>query len=303
MRTYRHEEDYWRIRNFLRKVYLANQRRELSWQACRFDYWRWHGIENIHPMNLDEVIFLWETSEGQIAAVLNPESPGDIFLQTDPEFHTRELIEEMLVVAEQHLAIPKSRGQSELYIWANELDALLNTQLSNHGYQRVDQPEYQRRRLLSIPIPDELPALGYTIRALGDVEDLPARSWLSWKAFHPDEPDERYRGWQWYPNVQRAPLYRRDLDLVAVAADGELASFCTVWFDDVTRCATFEPVGTAPAHQRRGLASAVMCEGMRRAKRLGANLAAVGSYSEAAGALYASLGFTQYDLSYSWVKD
>jgi GNAT superfamily N-acetyltransferase len=113
---------------------------------------------------------------------------------------------------------------------------------------------------------------GYTVRALGDQDELPARSWLSWKAFHPNEPDEKYEGWEWYKNVQRIPLYRRDLDIVAVASGGELAAFCTVWFDDVTRTAVFEPVGTHPDHQKRGLGKAVMSEGLRRAQRLGATL-------------------------------
>ena len=106
----------------------------------------------------------------------------------------------------------------------------------------------------------------------------------------------------WYRNVQRAPLYRRDLDLVAVAPDGELAAFGAVWFDDVTRTAAFEPVGTHPAHQRKGLGKALMAEGLRRAARLGATLATVGSYSEAAGVLHVSAGFTEYDLSEPWVK-
>jgi ribosomal protein S18 acetylase RimI-like enzyme len=100
--------------------------------------------------------------------------------------------------------------------------------------------------------------------------------------------------------VQRAPLYRRDLDLVAVAPGGEFASFCTVWFDNVNRMGVFEPVGTAPAHQRRGLGKAVMSEGLRRLKHLGATLATVGSYSNEAGALYSSLGFTEYDLLERW---
>jgi ribosomal protein S18 acetylase RimI-like enzyme len=135
---------------------------------------------------------------------------------------------------------------------------------------------------------------------LGDEKELPARSLVSWRAFHPNEPDDHYEGWTWYLNVQRAPLYRRDLDLVAVAPGGEFASFCTVWFDDVNRMGVFEPVGTAPAHQRRGLGKAVMCEGLRRLKHLGATLATVGSYSNEAGALYASLGFTEYDLLERW---
>jgi GNAT superfamily N-acetyltransferase len=75
-----------------------------------------------------------------------------------------------------------------------------------------------------------------------------------------------------------------------------------VWLDDVTRTAVFEPVGTHPAHQKRGLGKAVMTEGLRRAERLGATLATVGSYSAAAHALYASMGFTEFDLSVPWRK-
>ena len=102
--------------------------------------------------------------------------------------------------------------------------------------------------------------------------------------------------------MQRGPLYRRDLDLVAVAPDGELAAFCTVWFDDVLRSAVFEPVGTHPAHQRRGLGKAVMTEGLRRAARLGATVASVSSYSAGAHALYASLGFADDLRSAPWRK-
>lgn len=46
-RACQEEDDYWLIREFLREVFLLNERRELSWQAYRFDYWRWHGVENL----------------------------------------------------------------------------------------------------------------------------------------------------------------------------------------------------------------------------------------------------------------
>ena len=65
----------------------------------------------------------------------------------------------------------------------------------------------------------------------------------------------------------------------------------------------FEPVGTAPMHHRRGLGRAVMCEGLRRLKRMGATMAYVGSYSPEAHALYASVGFTEYDRSEPWAKE
>jgi mycothiol synthase len=303
MGAYQGENDYWRVRQFLREVFLANGRLELSWHVARWDYWRWHGMENIREFeSMEAVTFLWETADGQIVAALNPEGLGDAFLQVHPGYRTPELEQDMLAVAEEHLAAPAADGRRSLRVWGDSRDAERQTLLASRGYQKSEGPEYQRRRLLSASIPDAPIAAGYTVRALGDIDELPARSWASWKAFHPDESDEHYRGWEWYRNIQRAPLYRRDLDIVAATPDGEIATFCTIWFDDVTRSAYFEPVGTAPAHQRRGLGKAVMCDGLRRLARLGATLALVGSYASAAHALYASAGFTEYDLLEPWAK-
>jgi len=297
------EADYWRIRQFLRIVSLLNDRRDFSWSLLRWDYWRWHVNENLFRLNLPDVVTIWEL-EGQIVAVLNPDSLGEAFFQIHPAFRTDGLIVEMLASAEQKLPKTGQSGQKELIIWVNEQDNLAKNIFSAQGYVRSNYPaEHMRRRFLAAPLPS-LPAPdGYRIRALGDEAELPARSWLSWKAFHPDEPDESYQGWQWYRNVQRIPLYRRDLDLVAVASNGDLAAFCTVWFDDVTRTAVFEPVGTHPDHQKRGLGKAVMAEGLRRAAKLGATLATVSSYGQAAHALYESLGFVEFDLLEPWTRD
>jgi GNAT superfamily N-acetyltransferase len=154
-------------------------------------------------------------------------------------------------------------------------------------------------------IPETPVAEEITVRALGDVDELPARSWFGWKAFQPDEPEENYAalGWEWYLDIQRCPLYRRDLDIVAVAPNGDIASFCGVWYDDVTRSAYFEPVGTYPPYQRRGLAKAVMYEGLRRVKRMGATVAFVGGYSPEGNALYTSVMGREYALSERWVKE
>ncbi len=305
MRKYQNEEDYWRIRDFLRQVFLLNGRRELSWQVYRFDYWRWHGIENMGHGRMEKDVFIWETPDGEIAAVLNREGSGEVFLQIHPALRTSELYEEMLTIAEKHLAAVKSDGNRKLLVWTDEQDKLRHEILMRRDYAKIDKPdwqEYQRRRPMFMPILDVPIAEGYTVRALGDVEEHSARSWVSWKAFHPNDPDKDYEGSDWYFNIQSAPLYRRDLDIVAVTPNGEFASFCTVWFDDVTRTGAFEPVGTHPDHQRRGLGKAVMCEGLRRLKRLGATQANVGSYETAAHALYASVGFTEYDISEPWQK-
>ena len=82
MRNYHDEDDYWRIRDFLRRVFLLNGRRDLSWQADRFDYWRWHGIDNLGHGQLEKNVFIWETKDGEIAAMLNSEEPGCAYFRT-----------------------------------------------------------------------------------------------------------------------------------------------------------------------------------------------------------------------------
>ncbi|HLO29897.1 MAG TPA: GNAT family N-acetyltransferase [Anaerolineales bacterium] len=303
LRTYQTEADYWRIREFLRQVSLLNDRHDYSWSLLRWDYWVWHVNLNIFHLNLEEVIHLWEV-DGQIVAMLNPDGNGEAFFQVHPSYHRKEILSEMLDIAEQKLPNQKEVGKRELLAWVNAADVIHKNLLADCGYVRSRfLAEHMRRRFFTTPVPDVIPQGGYTVRPLGDEDELPARSWLSWKVFHPDEPDEKYRGWEWYKNVQRVPIYRRDLDIVAVAPDGELAAFCTVWFDGVTGTAVFEPVGTHPDHQKRGLGKAVMTEGLRRAQKLGATLATVSSYSPAAHALYESMGFTEFDLLEPWIKE
>ena len=303
LRTYQDEQDYWHIRGFLREVSLLNDRRDYSWSLLRWDYWVWHVNRNIFHLDLCETVHLWEL-DGRIVAMLNPDTPGEAFFQFHPVWHTPEISAEMLEIAEAKLSKTKEDGKRELILWVNAADDMLKDLFTRRGFTRSKfSAEHMRRRFFTTPTPDPVPPSGYTVRALGDESELPARSWLSWKAFHPDEPDEKYQGWEWYRNIQRVPLYRRDLDIVAVAPDGELAAFCTVWFDDVTRTAVFEPVGTHPAHQKRGLGKAVMSEGLRRAQNLGASLATVSSYGKGAHALYESMGFTEFDLLEPWIKE
>lgn len=303
MRNYQTEEDYWCVREFLREVSLLNNRHDFAWSLLRWDYWRWHVNENIFHLKLEDVVTFWELN-GKIVAILNPDTPGEAFFQIHPAYSEDISISEMLDVAESKLAQPNENGQMQLITWVNAADDSTKRLFTERRYVRSRyKAEHMRLRFFTQPIPDSVPQSGYTVRALGDEDELPARSWLSWKAFHPDEPDEKYEGWQWYKNVQRVPLYRRDLDIVAVAPDGELAAFCTVWFDDITRTAVFEPVGTHPDHQKRGLGKAVMSEGLRRAQRLGATMATVSSYSDAAHALYNSMGFTEFDLLEPWIKE
>jgi GNAT superfamily N-acetyltransferase len=252
---------------------------------------------NIFHLNLEEVVCLWET-DGQIVAMLNPDTPGEAFFQVHPSYRRKEILCEMLEEAERRLPKQKEDGKKELLAWVNATDEIHKEILADCGYARskylAECPPLCQARS------PNRPQGGYTVRGR---RSRAARTQLAFRKVHPDEPDEKYQGWKWYRNVQRIPIYRRDLDIVAVASDGELAAFCTVWFDDITRTAVFEPVGTHPNHQKRGLGKAVMSEGLRRAQRLGATLATVSSYSTGAHALYESMGFTEFDLLEPWIKE
>ncbi len=305
MHPYRSSADYWRIRPFLRQVFALNQRHEASWCLPRFDYWFSLGVEVFERdwINLEEAIFLWETDDGRLAAVLNPESRGEVYLQVHPDYASHELEAEMLDTAETYLAAPQPDGRRHLQVWTLSGDTRRQAHLTGRGYTKAEGPEYMRRRSLETPIPDPVLPPGYSLRALR-AEDLEARSLAGRQAFHAaDQPiDAQLASGEWLKVNEHNPLYRRDLDLVALAPDGQIAAFCGVWFDDVTRSAYVEPVGTVPAYQRQGLGKALLLEGLQRSKTLGADLAMVHSYSERAGALYASVGFTEFDLLEPWAK-
>jgi GNAT superfamily N-acetyltransferase len=300
------EEEYWHLRAFLRHVFLANDRREDSWHVARLDYWRAHVIADCHASDaVEQVTYIWETADGRIAAALNPESAGQAFLQVDPAFRTAELEEQMLDVAEQNLARPMPDSGRKLWVWTAVDDTLRQSVLRARGYEPVmadEVQEHHHRRQLGQTAPVTVPS-GYVVRSMGDSHELPDRSWASWRAFHADEPGSAYEGWEWYLDIQHAPLYRQNLDIVAVTKDGVIAAFCTVWYDDVTRTGYIEPVGAVPEHQRHGLGRAVLSEGLARLWSLGATMALVAGQSPEANALYDAVVGPDYLVSEPWAKE
>ncbi len=305
-RPYQTEDDFWRMREFLRQVFLLNDRHEWSWFIARLDYARWHMCMNCANVTLDEIASLWE-ADGQLVAFLMPDGGrGEAHLCIHPAYKTAALEEEMLDTAEARLYEPRPDGARRLCVWCPDVDLPRQEMLARRGYQKGNWHEHQWRRNLDGPIPDAPLAAGYTVRSLGDGLELLERCYASGLGFHDGDlkiATDNRNDITWYRNIQTAPLYRRDLDLVAVAPDGAIASFCTIWFDDVTRAAYFEPVASVPAYQRRGLGKAVMIEGLRRLQRMGATLALVGGHWEGANSLYRSVMGPDHEIYEVWVKE
>ena len=122
-----------------------------------------------------------------------------------------------------------------------------------------------------------------------------------------DEPASSFNHAK-YGALKSVRIYRPELDLVALAADGSPAAFALGWLDDASASLLLEPVGTAPDHARRGLSAALCTALLNAAAALGATQAVVGPRGDEAypipKRLYHSLGFTTIDRTqtYTWTN-
>ena len=260
------EEDFWRIRNFLREVFLLNNRLEHSWNVARLDYWHWHMLKTCNIIeSVENGMALWENVDGRIVAVLNNNGGSELRLHIHPHFRSVGLENEMLAYAEEHYFATTGDGRRYVYLPIFEDDTSRQELVQSRDFKKYPGWGHHYRRDLDSPIPEAPLPDGYVIRSMGGAEEYPSRSFASWRAFHNDEPDANYDGdYAWFANLQSAPLYRRDLDVVAAASDGSLAAFCTCFYDDYTRSAVTVVVGVAAEHWRRGLGKAVITEALRR---------------------------------------
>ncbi len=104
--------------------------------------------------------------------------------------------------------------------------------------------------------------------------------------------------------LSRASFYRGDLDLVAVAPGGDIASFCTFRMDPPSRVTELEPIGTLPEYRRLGLAKALLVEGFRRLAKYDPTLLYIGGAADTpeANRLYEVTGFNGRFDYYYWYK-
>jgi len=104
-------------------------------------------------------------------------------------------------------------------------------------------------------------------------------------------PFEKYwlRTWR----LMQSPVYVQEHEIFIVAPSGEVAAFCIIWTDELTKIGHFELVGTHPDFQRKGLGKSLLFEGLRRLKSEGMDAADVCTNHDnvAAIPLYESVGF------------
>ena len=296
-RKYRADPDFQRVRGFLIDTYGIT-RQPFNWTLERWDYCRYfvNNLWDRDTQQWEDLVRVWE-SDGQIIGVACYEGRlGEVYPQVHPNH--RDLEAEMMAWAEEHLTVEREDGTHRLSVRAYDYDTFRQTMLQKRGYHRVDHLEHRYRRSLEAPLPEPAVPKGYTVRSLREDDELSERCLALGRAFRSKPADlEVYR------SLQSAPGYRLDLDIVIEAPDASFAAFALTWYDEVNGIGAFEPVGTDPDHQGKGLGKAVMYEGFRRLKALGATVAYVGTGPQiAANRLYRSVGFDEDFTDHAWTK-
>jgi mycothiol synthase len=259
----------------------------------------WEG-QVYHHSNINRFVekqnWLWET-DGKVIGLVHSEYEGSAFLQLMPSYHDIEA--EMLAWAEEHLAISKDAYRS-LELWVYEDDERRKNLLEANGFEQQNVFMNQRSRSNGGKLSRIHLAEGYQIRGMRrtrcDCQEMAA---LLNAAFQRDfhMPEE-------YANFQTAPHYLPEFDLVAVAPDGTFAANAQLTLVPENNYAEFEPVCTHPEHQRKGLARALMSEGLAMLRALEIHRVYVDTAGDnlAANNLYEQMGLTEIRRCFLWVK-
>jgi predicted N-acetyltransferase YhbS len=147
-------------------------------------------------------------------------------------------------------------------------------------------------QLPDVPLPP-----GFRLQSLADENDLAKVNRVLWRGFNHagPPPDEEIEGREF---VQRAPHFRKDLTIVAVAPDGNYAAYGGLWIEHAHRYAYVEPVATDPDYRRMGLGTAVVIESLRRAAKEGVRKGWVGSSKP----FYRQMGFREVHKIHLWAR-
>jgi ribosomal protein S18 acetylase RimI-like enzyme len=290
-RGYTPDLDFPKVQEFLFEVHK---------ETGTFQNWLPTRFENSH-MDRVEDIRIWEEGvRGRVMAVANPETRTIYFIQIRPGHPP--LLDTVIRWIETHVASkkPDPAVKQKIHIINIEGDREREAALRKRGFEKGPVYGILRVRDLNAPIPDAPVPEGFTIRSVQGRKDYEKLAANIRTVFGHGE---------WFTadtleGIARGSFYIRDLDLVAEAPDGAIASFCTFRVDPVSRATELEPMGTHPDYRGLGLAKSLISEGMRRLKDYDPLLLYIDGAADNPGAnrLYEATGFEKKGIYYHWSK-
>jgi mycothiol synthase len=258
-----------------------------TYYAHRGDLQWWLFYTDVPPQAWQSNIRLWRQDGHLIGwALLSlDEDAFDVFV--DPRLRGGALEHEILAWAVEQM----SAHDAVQNAWVAEDDDVRIRWLEANGFAREESHFVLFKRSLTGPLDGSALPEGFSIRTSRGEEDAQLRSVASYAAFGARKPFEAY--WPRTLRFMKSPVYVPQHEIFINAPEGDVASYCIVWTDTLNKAGHFEPVGTHPNFQRRGLGKILLFESLRRLKSEGMSEASVCTNhdNEAAIHLYESVGF------------
>jgi len=280
----------------MQALLVEGRARTGDWRYAHVGELNWLFFMVACHLNPGQFVRLWHDPKGKLVAYAILGEDPSFDCQVLPTVEWSGLEAEALEWAEAHLGELRRRDPQKwsgaLASGARQDDPERIAFLEQHGFRYSGKfAEVNMLRALADPIPEATLPPGSRVRALAEAGETADRAaaqrevWQPWTVGDVDADD--------YARLMRLPGYERDLDLVAVAADGQIAAYVNCWIDPVNRIGDFGPVGARPAYRRQGLTRAVLLEGLRRFRARGMDRACVstGVSNTPALRLYESVGF------------
>lgn len=251
-----------------------------------------HRIFNVmRPRNPRQFVRLWFDKADELAAWAIIYAPYDSFnWMVNPVYYDTPLEDDVLRWSEiaTHQQSSTLKRIIKQGVPVHGRDQRTHDLLHKRGYTRADHHElYYTACSLAKPLPPPQLPDGFHIRPTTGLDDIDKLIEVHHKSFGSEWTPAQYR------RILTAPGHDPERELVVVAPDGTFAAFCIYWLDETNALGLFEPVGTHIDYRRRGLAKALLLDGLHRMDAAGMREVLV-SYevnNRAAAALYESVGF------------
>lgn len=255
------EQDYEAVCEFLIEL-NQKDRTHINWNWARFEWMMEHPEFDKASAS---AIGLWWAEERVVGAAIYDMYFGEAFCAALPDW--AHLYPEILDYAGRELRDAKGLGIA-LCEGSGEIETA-----EALGFLPAEQRETVMRVSLGLAPDPELPE-GFRLAELDPGKNVEDFQWLLWQGF--DHGEDRAAFEREDPVVaRRRPHFDPGLSLTAIAPDGEKAAYCCLWYRPDTDYAYVEPVCTVPRFRGRGIAGALLREGLKRARALGAKEAYV----------------------------
>ncbi|MFW9926705.1 MAG: GNAT family N-acetyltransferase [Candidatus Thorarchaeota archaeon] len=290
------DNDFDSIRRFLGELFPI-QKSYTNWLPTTLENVKFGPGGTEYLDEEDEYLKIWRDGDHIVALSVTKPS-GSCHLSIHPEYF--EIAGEVVIWMQERVRELSQKDSTKMSLVVDDADDDLISVLSRLGFEKDEIEGDNQVRLADSPIQTYSLPEGYSVRNAIIAEDYEKYREVQKAVF----PHIKSMSKELLDTYGSASFYQEELDIVAVAPNGEFAAFCTARIDPVSKITELEPVGTHPNHRKLGLGRAVILETFKRLEKFNPSVVVIlgAAPSEAARKLYESVGFVNHGMAHYWTK-